>query len=56
MDAIRQLFRFGVMVVLSAGAVGCCIVPPFGWGHGQHGNGAYFQRGTLTDHSRGATN
>jgi len=52
-NVIRRLTRFSLVVLLGACAVGCCIAPPFGWGHGQRGNGERMQGEPMSGHSRG---
>ena len=53
MNVIRRLTRFSLVVLLGVSAVGCCIAPPFGWGHGQRGYGERIQADPMSGHSRG---
>lgn len=56
MNVIHRLAKFGLLVLFGVSAVGCCIAPPFGWGHGQRGNGEHFQGDQMPSHSRGVEN
>ncbi len=40
--AIRSL-KLIALVLLGTAAAGCCVLPPFGPGHGPRGHGGYYQ-------------
>ncbi|MBS0661510.1 MAG: hypothetical protein JSR82_25135 [Verrucomicrobia bacterium] len=35
-----------LITVIGAVAAGCCVVPPYGWGHGPRGRGYYQEQPT----------
>lgn len=41
MNMLRRFAKLGLLVVLGASVVGCCVAPPYGWGHRVHGG--YYQ-------------
>lgn len=44
-NIVRILAKTAMLALLGVAVSGCCVLPPYGWGHGPRGYGGHYEGG-----------